>query len=423
MGFFAAALLAAAPAGAATFLYTGGEQTYVVPGGVSSVQISAIGAPGGTPPPGGGVSAGRGAVVTGVVAVSPGQILYVYVGGAGGFPAGGFNGGGDGGTADGIMAWGGGGASDVSRVPDSAGDASFQARVIAAGGGGGSAGIAAGGGDAGNPGGCCGALGRGSNAAQPGSQTGGGAGGGCAMLTEGCGESGGLGFGGDGGASGTAENARAGGGGGGGLYGGGGGAGHVSDIGGGAGGSSLIPPGGTFAIAPALTTPPRIDIDPYIPPPPSPRCSDGIDNDGDHVIDFPADTGCSSASDDDETNATRVIDTTPPTAALGGKRRQKLGRTIRVTLRCGNDEDCIATAHGKLSIRDAAHRYALKPARPRTVRKGTAAPLRLRLSIRARAAATRALRRRKNVRAAIQVTVTDAAGNAATLKRTIQLTR
>ena len=36
--------------------------------------------------------------MTGIVAVTPGQILYVSVGGAGGLPAGGFNGGGDGGT-------------------------------------------------------------------------------------------------------------------------------------------------------------------------------------------------------------------------------------------------------------------------------------------------------------------------------------
>lgn len=35
---------------------------------------------------------------------------------------------------------------------------------------------------------------------------------------------------------------------------------------------------------------------------PEPACSDGIDNDGDGVADFPADAGCESASDTDETN-------------------------------------------------------------------------------------------------------------------------
>ncbi len=33
-----------------------------------------------------------------------------------------------------------------------------------------------------------------------------------------------------------------------------------------------------------------------------PQCSDGLDNDGDSLIDFPADTGCADANDDDETD-------------------------------------------------------------------------------------------------------------------------
>ena len=39
------------------------------------------------------------------------------------------------------------------------------------------------------------------------------------------------------------------------------------------------------------------------PPPPKPACSDGIDNDSDGKIDYPADTGCSSATDTDEFNS------------------------------------------------------------------------------------------------------------------------
>jgi beta-glucanase (GH16 family) len=38
------------------------------------------------------------------------------------------------------------------------------------------------------------------------------------------------------------------------------------------------------------------------PPPPPPACADGLDNDGDGLVDL-ADPGCSSTSDDDETNA------------------------------------------------------------------------------------------------------------------------
>ena len=44
-------------------------------------------------------------------------------------------------------------------------------------------------------------------------------------------------------------------------------------------------------------------------PPPAPACSDGLDNDADGQIDFPADTGCVDAVDTDETNAV------PPTPA------------------------------------------------------------------------------------------------------------
>ena len=39
------------------------------------------------------------------------------------------------------------------------------------------------------------------------------------------------------------------------------------------------------------------------PPPPAAQCSDGIDNDGDGLTDFPADPGCANADDNDEANA------------------------------------------------------------------------------------------------------------------------
>jgi outer membrane protein OmpA-like peptidoglycan-associated protein len=38
------------------------------------------------------------------------------------------------------------------------------------------------------------------------------------------------------------------------------------------------------------------------PPPPPPICSDGLDNDGDGLIDFPSDKGCESPDDGDETD-------------------------------------------------------------------------------------------------------------------------
>ncbi len=41
--------------------------------------------------------------------------------------------------------------------------------------------------------------------------------------------------------------------------------------------------------------------------PPAPACSDGIDNDGDGFTDFPADSGCTDANDDDETDAASTM--------------------------------------------------------------------------------------------------------------------
>lgn len=57
----------------------------------------------------------------------------------------------------------------------------------------------------------------------------------------------------------------------------------------------------------------------YIPPP---QCSDGLDNDGDQVIDYPADTGCSSPQDNDEANEVQqpacALETTTTTVVSDG---------------------------------------------------------------------------------------------------------
>jgi hypothetical protein len=264
---------------ATTFSYTGGEQTYTVPAGVSEVSITAIGAPGGAargaplPDP----QAGRGAVVSGVVNVTAGQTVYVEVGGPGGMPTGGFNGGGDAGTLFAGHSWlgGGGGASDVRTLPMSAGQISLNSRVIVAAGGGGSGGLYAAGGDAGQPGGGSSSSSVGGGA---GTQTAGGAGG-CDALATGCGMAGSLGTGGAGGSSSATVYADVGAGGGGGLYGGGGGAGVNGGVGGvgvdgedggGGGGSSLVPSVlGTMSLA-SLTTAPAVEIMPV----PPPTCAD-----------------------------------------------------------------------------------------------------------------------------------------------------
>jgi hypothetical protein len=116
-----------------TFNYTGAMQTYTVPAGVTSLTVSAWGGQGGSGAIGGaGVAGGVGGLggySTGTLAVTPGDVLTIFVGGQGGTPTGGFNGGADGGSTN---AGGGAGASDI-RV----GGIAEANRVIVAGGGGG----------------------------------------------------------------------------------------------------------------------------------------------------------------------------------------------------------------------------------------------------------------------------------------------
>lgn len=143
--------------GQPTFLdslnFTGGIQTWTVPCGVTSVNIEAYGAEGGAGATGGnsatGGAGGLGGGVSGTLAVTPGQIINIFVGGAGAIQTGGFNGGANGGSAN---AGGGGGATDI-RVNGTA----LTDRVLTAGGagGGGRAGcetntVAGGNGGAGN---------------------------------------------------------------------------------------------------------------------------------------------------------------------------------------------------------------------------------------------------------------------------------
>src|SRR5262245_61357530 len=86
------------------FTHTGGEQTFVVPPGVTKLEVVAIGGRGGTGH--NGVPGGFGARALAELAVTPGQLLFVIVGGNGTdgqnsaqIAAGGFNGGGVGGAS------------------------------------------------------------------------------------------------------------------------------------------------------------------------------------------------------------------------------------------------------------------------------------------------------------------------------------
>ncbi len=232
-----------------TFNYTGSMQTFTVPNCASSITITAYGAQGGN-------SGGLGGRAQGTLNITPGSLLYVFVGGQSNFNGGGAGAGGS----------NGGDMSDVRQ-----GSTSFSNAIIVAGGGGGSfpsngIGGTGGGGDAcvngagggagqayvyqntnySGPGyaGTCGAGGAGGNGyggfaggGGGGGLTGGGAGG----SAGGYGNNGSVGSAGQGGSygpNGACSGSNAGGGGGGGYYGGGGGANGQCQAGGGGGGSS-----------------------------------------------------------------------------------------------------------------------------------------------------------------------------------------
>jgi hypothetical protein len=143
-----------------TFSYTGGIQQFVVPNRVTTIQVNAIGARGGAGAR--GQVGGAGANITTTLNVTPGQVLYIVVGG---FPgqsataAYGFGGNGGSGTNY------GGAGGGLSGVFTSSSPAVANALIIAGGGGGGS-GISTGsnytGGNAGNT-----IVGTSSNGNQP----------------------------------------------------------------------------------------------------------------------------------------------------------------------------------------------------------------------------------------------------------------
>ncbi len=118
-----------------TFSYTGAIQQFIVPNRVTSIQINAIGAKGGTG--GNGQIGGAGANVTTTLNVTPGQTLYIVVGGSPGQSATAKYGfGGNGGFS--IIATNFGGAGGgLSGVFSASNPTNTNALVVAGGGGGG----------------------------------------------------------------------------------------------------------------------------------------------------------------------------------------------------------------------------------------------------------------------------------------------
>lgn len=127
-----------------TLYFTGNEQNWTVPCGVSSVVIELNGAAGSqgnsisTENVGG--AAGKGGRVVGELNdLTEGELFYVYVGGIANFFVGGYNGGGNGQLGSGVYgSGGGGGATDIRRNGN---ELSNRILVAGGGGGGGNAGI------------------------------------------------------------------------------------------------------------------------------------------------------------------------------------------------------------------------------------------------------------------------------------------
>jgi hypothetical protein len=73
----------------ATFSYTGGQQSWVVPAGRTTITIDAYGGQGGSPATG-----AAGGYIQSTHTVTPGTTIYIKVGGQGTLNTGGYNGGG-----------------------------------------------------------------------------------------------------------------------------------------------------------------------------------------------------------------------------------------------------------------------------------------------------------------------------------------
>jgi len=157
--------IAASGATSQTFNYTGADQSFIVPTGVTSMSVTLSGAGGGAAF-GVDTARGRGGLVSGTLAVTPGESLTMVVGGGGiwsstarapatyggGGDASGYSGGGGGrsairrSAADIVTAGGGGGGGDISGIVGGAGGGTTGGTGDSRGSGSGQYGIANGGG-------------------------------------------------------------------------------------------------------------------------------------------------------------------------------------------------------------------------------------------------------------------------------------
>ena len=160
--------------------------------------------------------------------------------------------------------------------------------------------------------------------------------------------------------------------------------------------------------------------------PPAPACSDGIDNDADSKIDFPADPGCTSSTDSDETDpspgggGTGTTDTVAPKLSLVGARKtqdvDKLGLTVLL------DEIADVTVTGSVSVPGASKVYRIKKVTKR-VAAGTRTRIGLKLSKKARKAIKKALKNGQKLKAKLNITAKDLAGQRTVKRVSVKLKR
>jgi hypothetical protein len=169
--------------------------------------------------------------------------------------------------------------------------------------------------------------------------------------------------------------------------------------------------------------------------PSSPACSDGIDNDADSRIDFPADPGCTSATDTDEADPTPTppgipggggpggvgtTDTVAPKLNLAGAGKtqdvDKLGLTLLL------DEIADVTVTGSVGVPGASKVYRITKV-TRRVAAGKRTRIGLKLSKKARKAIKKALKRGQKLKAKLTVTAQDLAGQRTVKRPSLKLKR
>jgi hypothetical protein len=112
-------------------------------------------------------------------------------------------------------------------------------------------------------------------------------------------------------------------------------------------------------------------------------------------------------------------DKTAPVCKLSGKKKQKVGKRVKVTVACTSEK---AKAKVGATVKAAKKSFKLK-SKTVDVPKGGKKSVGLKLSAKVRKALKRALKRHKTAKAKFKVKVSDSAGNSRTLTRTVKFKR